>query len=269
MLPAIIAAIVLFIAYLAFGITIVEKSLSSLAMPVGFLWLFLLLWVYVSVSLKQRTAFIVAGICLVILSSFGNSYVANQLAKSLERPYFGFQLDELKKLDAVIVLGGGTYTNLNGEPQLAQSGDRVAMAAKVFIAGRTNRIICTGVKTYRPATEALEIGEEAKAILIGLGIPSDSIETIPGQNTSQEMQAIKEWISKNPTSTRIGILTSAWHLNRAMRLADAAGIDAIPIPADFLSRNATVSTGWVIPSADDLYRSSRVVKEYLAALVGR
>ena len=260
---------ILLIAYLALGITIVEKSLSSLAMPVGLVWLMLLLLCYISLSLKQRAAAIVAGISLAILWGFGNFYVADQLARSLERPYVDFQLDDLEKLDAVILLGGGTSTNLNGESQLGQSGDRVAIAAKVFRAGKTDRLICTGIKTYRPASEVLEIGDEAAEILIAMGIPSDSIATIAGQNTSQEMQAIKKWMAENPASSRIGILTSAWHLNRAMRLADSAGIEATPIPADFMSRNSTVSTDWVIPSADNLYRSSRVVKEYLAALVGR
>ena len=256
-------------AYLAFGITIVEKSLSALASPVGTIWLALLFWVYISITLKQRAAAVVAGMCLAILWGFGNFYVANQLTKSLEHPYFGFYLDDLEKLDVVVVLGGGTSTNINGEPQLGSSGDRIAMAAKVFHAGKTDRLICTGVKTYRPATEALEVGEEAAAILIQMSIPSDSIETIGGQNTSQEMQAIKRWMSENPTGSRIGILTSAWHLNRAMRLAKAAGIDATPIPADFMSRNATVSNDWVIPTAGNLSRSSRVVREYLAALIGR
>ena len=227
------------------------------------------MWVYIFVSLKQRTAATIAGLCLVILWGFGNFYMANQLAKGLEHPYFGFQLNDLEKLDAIFVLGGGTTTNLNGEPQLVESGDRVAMAAKVFRAGKTERVICTGMRTYRLSVETLEVSEEAEAILIGLGVPSDSIETLAGQNTSQEMQAIKRWMAENPTVTRIGILTSAWHLKRAMRLAGAAGIKATPVPADFISRNSAVSADWIIPSAENHYRSSRAVREYLAALVNR
>jgi len=106
-------------------------------------------------------------------------------------------------------------------------------------------------------------------ILNDFGIPSDSIETIAGANTSQEMQEIKKWMAANPEATRIGILTSAWHLNRAMRLANAAGIEATPIPADFMSTYAPVSADWVIPTSENLFRSSRALREYLAALVRR
>ena len=168
-----------------------KSPLSAIASPVGLIWLTLLLWCYISISFKQRVAAVVAAMCLAILWGFGTFLRGKSISKKFGASVFSdFTLNDLEKLDAVVVLGGGTLTNINGEPQLGQSGDRVAMAAKVFRGGKSERVICTGIKAYRPKNEGLEIGEEAKAILIGLGIPSDSIETIAGKNTSQEMKAI-------------------------------------------------------------------------------
>ncbi len=267
--PAAVATIGLGSAYVVYGITIVEKSLSALVLPVGLMWLALLLWFYLSIRLKQRSAAILSALCLVLISGFGNCLVANQLAKSLEYPYFGFEIDALEKLDAVVVLGGGTTTNLNGQPQLANSGDRIAMAAKVIFAGKTDRLVCTGLQTYRSTPEDLQGGEEAQAILRSFGIAEQSIETIGGENTAQEMQALKKWMANHPDLKRIGILTSAWHLSRAMRLANNAGIQATPIPADFLSRFPSASADWVIPSSENLQGSSLVLREYCARVVGR
>lgn len=266
---ATLSAICLGVVYLAFGITIVEKALSALALPVGLIWLALLIWVYISISLRQRSAVVIAGFCLAAIWGFGNSFVANQLAKSLEHPYFGFELAAIGKLDAVIVLGGGTTTNLNGQAQLSSYGDRVAMAAKVFFAGKTDRLICSGMQTYRSSPEDLHVGEETRAVLLSWGIPEQSLETIGGANTSQEMQALKTWMADHPERKRIGILTSAWHLHRAMRLANNAGIEATPIPANFISSFSNVSPDWVIPSSENLNRSTLILHEYLARLVNR
>ena len=267
--PFVVASLCLGAAYLAFGITVVEKSLSELAMPVGFVWLALIMWVYISLSLKQRITSVIAAACLAIIWCFGNFYVANELSKSLEQPYLGFDLQTIEKLDTVFVLGGGTTTNLNAHPQLDGSGDRIAMAAQVFSAGKTDQLICTGSQTYRSSPDDLDTNAEAKQLLTAFGIPNDAIDTVPGINTFREMQNIKEWLTNHPEVKRIGILTSAWHLQRAMRLAKQAGIDATPIPSDFHSRHPVVAPDWIIPTSNNLNFSSAALKEYLAALVGR
>lgn len=256
-------------AYAAWGTTILEKSLTALAMPVGFIWLILLVWVYCACCLRQRVTVIVAALCLAIVWCFGNFIVANALVKSLERPFFGFDPAALEPLDAIVVLGGGTTTNPNAQAQLARSGERIAVAAKLFVAGKSERIICTGTQRYISSQDDLDTAEESQALLRGLAIPTESIETIPGENTYQEMQNLKIWLAEHPDAQKIGIITSAWHLGRAMRLADATGIEATPIPADFLSRYGSVSPDWIIPSSENLERSALALKEYLAALVGR
>lgn len=256
-------------AYAAWGTTILEKSLTALAMPVGFIWLILLAWVYGAFCLRQRKTAIVAGLCLAVVWGFGNFMIANTLVRSLERPFFGFDPEALEPLDAVVVLGGGTTTNPNAQAQLARSGERVAMAAKLFLAGKADRIICTGTQTYISSEDDLDTSAESKAVLKDLAIAPEAIDTIPGENTYQEMQSLKKWMAEHPDAQRIGIITSAWHLERAMRLAAATGIEATPIPADFLSRFPTVSPDWIIPSSDNLDHSTLAIKEYLAALVGR
>ena len=143
-------------AYAAFGITIVEKSLTALAMPVGFIWLILLAWAYIAFCLRQRKTAIVAGICLAIIWGFGNFFIANALVKSLERPFIGFDPATVEALDAIVVLGGGTTTNPNAQAQLARSGERIGMAVKLFQAGKTDRIICTGTQTYISSEDDLD-----------------------------------------------------------------------------------------------------------------
>ena len=256
-------------AYAALGTTIVEKSLTALAMPVGLLWLILLAWLYRSFCLRQHAVVFVAGLCLAIVWGFGNFIVANALVKSLEKPFLSFDPAQLEPLDAIVVLGGGTTTSPNAQAQFGRWGERVGMAAKLFLANKADRIICTGTQTYISSEDDLDTSQESKAILLSLAIEAESIDVIAGENTHQEMLSLKRWLVEHPDTQRIGIVTSAWHLARAMRLAESAGVEATPIPADFLTRFPTASPDWIIPSSENLERSALALKEYLAALLGR
>ena len=67
----------------------------------------------------------------------------------------------------------------------------------------------------------------------------------------------------------LGILTSAWHLPRATRLAESVGVDAKPIPCDFLSKPFKREPGLIVPTAENLRITQTVIKEYVARLDGR
>ena len=143
-------------------------------------------------------------------------------------------------------------------------------AARMFHAKKTQRIICTGTQHWRAAENDLHFREEATQILVGLGIPTDRIEQLEGKNTSQEMQNLQLWIQQQPNpALRVGIVTSAYHLSRAMRLAAFNGVVAEGIPANFRSPALAESPSWVIPSAENLRNSAIAIKEYLAGLIGR
>ena len=171
--------------------------------------------------------------------------------------------------DAVFLLGGGTSSRLDGISQLSGSGDRVALAARLFHAGKIQRIICTGTHATRTTEKDLHPGEEAANILEDLQVPPDRIAQMKGENTSQEIRNIRLWLDKNPNPGRVGILSSAWHLPRVMRLAEANGVIADPIPADFLSRPFAPNPSLLIPSAGNLDVTARIVKEILAGWVSR
>jgi len=106
------------------GVTMVEKLLTSLATPVGVTWIALMLLVYFSLLLKASWPALVGFFCWVVLTIGGNSFVANQLMLSLEKPYIGIKVLELESFDTLVLLGGGTKTNRNGRAQTSSDGSR-------------------------------------------------------------------------------------------------------------------------------------------------
>ncbi len=251
------------------GKTMFEKTLTALAQPCGILWLALIMLTYFCLLLRQTWPALISMLCFFLLTIGGNSFVANWLAFQREAPYLEVDPMKLDPYDTVFVLGGGTETRMDGTVQLACSGDRVATAARLFHGGKIKNIICTGTQSFRSTENDLDPREEAAIILEDLLVPAENIGQMKGVNTLEEMQNIRKWLEANPNPGRVGILTSAWHLKRAMRLAESAGVIADPIPANFLTMPVSPSPKFLIPSASNLEITRTIVREYLAGLVNR
>lgn len=251
------------------GQTMIEKTLTSLAMPVGVVWLALMVMVYFCLLLKQSWPAIVGTICWLVLTIAGNVFVSNFLTATLEQPYQQVNVFEMEPLDAVVVLGGGTNSRFSGESQLGTSGDRVATAARLYHAGKVKQIVCTGSQSFRTSELDLDPRAEAAQILIGLGVSPEDVTQMQGHNTSEELRNLRALIEQGSISGRVGLVTSAWHLPRAMRLANSNGLELIPVPSDFLTTPLAPSPNYVVPGADNLAITGRAIKEYLAGWVGR
>jgi uncharacterized SAM-binding protein YcdF (DUF218 family) len=251
------------------GRTMIEKMMTDLVMPLGLVWAGLLLIVYFCFLMRQWWPAIIGLACWLVLTLAGNFYVSNWLISKLEMPFLDMNVWEMEPLDTMVVLGGGTNTRMGGGSQLGRSGDRVGTAARMFHAGQAKRVLCTGTDSFLGSDVDLHPREEAIEILAGLGIARDNLFELEGKNTFQEMQNLKVWLAENPDQQRIGVLSSAWHLPRVIRLAESNGLELIPVPADFLSQPYEASPNFLIPSSAAMETTRAALKEYLAGWLGR
>jgi uncharacterized SAM-binding protein YcdF (DUF218 family) len=218
---------------------------------------------------RQTWPALVGLLCWLILTVAGNKFCASWMISTLERPYQSVNVFELEPLDTIVVLGGGTSSRLNGGSQFGSSGDRVGTAARLFHAEQVKTLICTGSHSFRASKQDLSPREGAADILIGLGIPSERVVQMEGKNTYEEMKKLKQWQDENPGHGRLGLLTSAWHLPRVMRLASSLDLDIVPVPSDFRTSHPGPSPNLIVPSSSYLETTRFALKEYLAGLVGR
>lgn len=84
------------------------------------------------------------------------------------------------------------------------------------------------------------------------------------------MAAIRRLVDEHPEWKRLGLVTSAWHMHRAMRLAGNHGIPLEPLPADFRGSDVQWNT-WslIVPSGSGFFNCQTACKEILAGLVGK
>ena len=83
------------------------------------------------------------------------------------------------------------------------------------------------------------------------------------QNTYEEANVISQLINKK---SKIILVTSAFHMNRAKFLFNKSGFNVFPYPVDFKFKNNKITILNFIPSADSLNRSSFVIREFLGRI---
>ncbi len=201
----------------------------------------------------------------------GNQLFSRWLVATLEQPFLTSRLAKQEPLDTVLVLGGGTSMTPAGDPQLDWAGDRLMLAARLYHAGKVERILVSGSQFARTSELDLDPGQDSKLLLVQVGVPEEIISVIEGLNTSQEMQSLRKWLDSNASGqpSSLGIITSAWHLPRALRLAEANQIKAVALPANFHTTPFIPSPHVVIPSGENLYWTQVALHEYLGRMLGR
>ena len=180
---------------------------------------------------------------------------------------------EIESLDYVVVLGGGTGKRPDGSAQLQNAGDRVVAAARLYHRGLAHRLICTGdvlvVKASLGAYEDLDRPtNQTREIWRELGVPEEIVESLGGENTSSEMRALAdrpEWWREK----RCGVVTSAYHMPRAMKLAESHGMSLVPIPCNYFYRSPLLTVDSFMPKPSTLMDVTYCLKEWMGMVVGR
>jgi uncharacterized SAM-binding protein YcdF (DUF218 family) len=246
-----------------------EKTFAMLCMPLGLLWLLLLATAYVLLRRRQWGPAAAVLTVWVLLAFAGNYYVGSALLGRLERAIPPVDLPSVKPFDAVFVLGGGTEVDPGGDPILGNAGDRVITAARLYHAGKARHLVASGVS--RDAVGGIRDGGlETRAIWLALGIPDEAILVVPTPCwiTREEITAYRQ-LATDRHWKRMALVSSAYHLPRAMGLAEKAGLTFTPIGSDWKGRAYALQLQRFVPQGSGLERTSNACWEYLGRWVGR
>ncbi|MDA1180489.1 MAG: YdcF family protein [Planctomycetota bacterium] len=246
-----------------------EKLLTQAVMPCSIVFAALLI-ASAFIRINRFAGWTMVAVCCTY-NLFGNVWIGSWLLSTLEAPYKNLRPLDGPRYDVLVVLGGGTNTGAHGVAQLGtSSGDRVMLAARLYHRGLAGKIVCTGTLLSGPsALRNVSPGEEARSILMDVSIPTSALQSGEGRNTFEEIQYLKQELPKFGENPRIGLLTSAWHLDRAMRLALDADLHVEPVPSDFGSVRYPYHLIYGLPNPDGFRMVQCALKEYLAKIVGR
>ena len=191
------------------------------------------------------------------------------LGLPLERPFLDRQRAEAApEAGAIVVLGGGigkkekmTY------PEMYDGADRLWHAARLYRAGKAPVVVVSGKNDLAAAVP----------LLLDLGIPRSAIAVDDeSRNTYENSRFTARLLADmNAGTNRLDalVVSSAWHLPRALGNFAKTSLRVAPAPADFKAHDVFhgIEYPWqfLSPSPDCLALSSVFLKEWLGRLARR
>ncbi len=240
------------------------RALRRLVYPLGFSSLLIgsgaLLWL-----LRWRRVgpmLVFAG--LTALWLFSTPMFANQLGLALESRYPERPIHTLPTAEVIVVLGGAfSHRAGRAHPDMSGSADRYWHAARLYHAGRAERIILSGGR-YPWRGPGLTGAAAGVVFLRDLGVSEQALWLDDQALSTRENAVNVAAMLADEGLDTILLVTSASHMPRSMGAFRALGLEPIPVPTDFRHERLCprASVNW-LPSADALALSTRAVHEYV------
>lgn len=170
--------------------------------------------------------------------------------------------------DAILVLGGSIAPADPPEypdPALTDSSDRLWQAARLYRKGVAPKIIVSGgTFIVDPASHITPEADAMKIFLVELGVPPDAIlKEGEALNTLQNIAYVRNIVG----TKSVALVTSGFHMPRAMRAARLGDLDAAAFPTDWRVP-LTMLPSWQrwLPTPDAQNDSSLALWEIMALL---
>ncbi len=213
-----------------------------------------------------------AALCCGILATAwlylcSTALAANWLMGTLEDDFRPKALSVVQKADAIVVLGGATRgdTHWSSLGDLNQAADRLVYAVQLYRAGRAPMILVSGGAQPGARAEA-QLMEE---ILEVMGVSPRKVLRESESRDTYQNALYSALLLEGKGAKKILLVTSAFHMRRAVPLFQQQGLEVIPAPTDYQRLVADPAVPPWLPSVDDLARTTSALKEYVGYEVYR
>lgn len=243
-------------------IFVIQKIVLRLMFPVGLC----LILGFFGLLFRRRRFF---STCLIILSFIlllllSTPYVSLHMLKIIEDKAGSYANPQelVKRGVKYIVVLSGDYRmgRLTSGDHLGCSVIRLIEGARLFKAVPESKLVLTGGAIPGLSGDEV-IAEQMKLVALDLGVPETAIiHEDKSWTTEDQARACKKIVGDH----RFALVTSAYHLPRSMMMFRHAGLDPIPAPCDFLTKEIRADYSSLTPQAGGLMVSQIVFKETIA-----
>jgi uncharacterized SAM-binding protein YcdF (DUF218 family) len=198
--------------------------------------------------------FLLYGMCL--------GPVSDALIRPLESMYPPLTDTRNIHARAIVVLSGGVRDpSLPGLiPEPADSSlERMVQGVVLYRKLRIPLMLVGG--SGDPGRPELKEADAMASTALSLGVPARDIHVENSvRNTLESARAVKRLLK----SSRVILVTSAYHMKRAVAFFKKQGVDVVPAPTGYRAEKRTLTGYSFIPRLDNLYSSSAAVSEYMS-----
>lgn len=223
---------------------VASKLLSFATQPLSWVVALLLLGL-VFMSTRRTWGVRLCWAALGVLLLQGWQPLPDALLRQLEARYPGpAPTSRLESYVGIVLLGGalesGRVWQAHGQPALNDAAERMTAPIALLRQYPHMRVLFTGGEGELTSTGMTE-AERAKIFFDSMGVPAQRMIYESASHTTYENAILSAKVPGVDPTQRWLLLTSAFHMPRAMALFQKAGWNVTPYPVDF--RTAT-DTGW-------------------------
>jgi uncharacterized SAM-binding protein YcdF (DUF218 family) len=241
-------------------IFVTQKIILRLIYPVCFSLILgfvgLLLW------RKRALSFLALSLALIVMLAASIPVTGLILLRTLESKAGSYaDPDDLaaENVRFIVVLSGGFRRGeLTAADHLGETVLRVIEAVRLWRRMPDSKLVLTGgvipgLNSEKSLAEAL--ADAAR----NMGVPGE-VMVLEDKSWTTEDQAkmCAPIVGERP----FALVTSAYHMPRAILLFRRAGLSPIPAPADFRAKKITLSYGTLMPQSAGLWMTQEAIKQY-------
>ena len=233
-----------------------HKLLPVFLLPLGFSSL-LILWGLV----RRRRGWVLAGVLLLLAASL--PVTGGTLLRVFENRFQHLEAADAPTADAIVVLSGMLHETPASwtRPEFGEGADRFEAGLSLWNAGRAPVLVFTRGQMPWDRRRTPE-GEVLAGLATRRGVPAASIvlTAVVGDTAGEAREATR--LAREHGWKRVLLVTSAYHLPRAVLLFRHAGIDVVPFPCDHhTAANGRPAAMSFLPSADGLRQTETALRE--------
>jgi uncharacterized SAM-binding protein YcdF (DUF218 family) len=256
-------------------LTFLKPWLSTLALPPALGMLIIALGLALMLRYRSRLGITVAllglgSLWVVSCNGFAVWMGHNWLPQAaVLEPLKATQTLRDQQVQAIVVLGGGAQTRNREYGSTQPTGMSIARLHYGSVLARNSALplAFSGGKGWAADERADTEAQAAQRWLAQLGLPALRWADASSRDTRENASHTAALLRKDGIE-RIALVTHAWHMPRAQRAFEQAGLTVLPAPMGYVEAVYSPGLEW-LPSADGLRNSRHIVRELMALSLGQ
>jgi uncharacterized SAM-binding protein YcdF (DUF218 family) len=237
-------------------LNLVSKLLAIIIYPVGLTGLLILAAMAAVWCSRRKTALVLGGLAVLFLWTFSSGPVSYFLVRSLESRYL--PLDSRPAVSAIVLLCG--------------SRERLAGASALMEDGYAPRLVLSGGKTdWIQSFPGSEAGSQAGYLKAHYKMDAEKIFLEEkSQTTFENAKFTRDLFTARGWSKEIILVTSAYHMPRAVAVFQKQGFTVYPAATDYHAMQQFRFRFYhLLPQARYLTESTGAIHEFAGLLAYR
>lgn len=216
---------------------------------------------------QKRRILLIATLSVFWLT--GNPFLVSELEKAYAVPAIPF--DSLQRsYPFAVVLGGFTKEHMPPADRVhtGRAVDRGRHAIALYQRGYCQGILVTGGLAYG-AKDSITEAQKMRQLLMGCGVAAEDILFEPkAKNTYQNALYTRQLMdSLGVGKQKLLLVTSAFHMPRAVACFRKQGLAVTPFPADLRHKTNYSLQDFLLPHPESFFHMQVLIKEWVGYLV--